>query len=83
MWPPLYIQRYANAFSRKPHERMIAQAESIEVILHVAFGRGIKWLSVPINDPNFAEAVQQGEKICVAALKCFIVSAVQVSTNRC
>ncbi|KAH5645414.1 hypothetical protein HBI51_115790 [Parastagonospora nodorum] len=62
----------SNTRDRKPHERMVAQAESIEVILHVAFGRGIKWLSVPINNPNFAEAVQQGEKICVAALKCFI-----------
>jgi hypothetical protein len=53
---------------------MVAQAESIEVLLHVSLGRGIKWLSVPINDPDYGEAVQQGEKICVAALKCFIVS---------
>jgi hypothetical protein len=52
---------------------MVAQAESIEVLLHVSFGRGFKWLSAPIEDPNYGEAVQQGEKICLAALKCFIV----------
>jgi hypothetical protein len=62
--------------SRKPHERMVAQAESIEVLLHVSLGRGIKRLSIPINDPSYGDSVQLGEKICVAALKCFIVSAV-------
>jgi hypothetical protein len=60
--------------SRKPHERMIANAQSIEVLLHVSFGRGFKWLSVPIDDANYAESVQIGEKMCVAAMKCFIVS---------
>ena len=53
---------------------MIAIVESIEVLLHVSFGRGIKWLSIAINDPNYAESVQLGEKICAAALKCFTVS---------
>jgi hypothetical protein len=64
--------------SRKPHERMIANAESIEVLLHVSFGRGFKWLSVPIDDPDYAQSVQVGEKMCVAAMKCFIVSSVVV-----
>lgn len=53
---------------------MVAQAERIEVLLHVSFGRGIKWLSASIGDPNHGDSVQQGEKICLAALKCFIVS---------
>jgi hypothetical protein len=57
---------------------MVAQAEDIEVLLHVSFGRGIKWLSVLINDSNYGDTVQQGEKICLAALKCFIVSVIQV-----
>jgi hypothetical protein len=56
---------------------MVAQAESIEVLLHVSFGRGIKWLSAPIEDPNYSESIQQGEKICLAALKCFIVGVIQ------
>jgi hypothetical protein len=56
---------------------MVAQAESIEVLLHVSFGRGIKWLSAPIEDPNYSESIQQGEKICLAALKCFIVGMIQ------
>ena len=68
--------------SRKPHERMIANAESVEVLLQVSFGRGIKWLSVPINDPNYAQSVQLGEKICVAALKCFTVGATTIVTVR-
>jgi hypothetical protein len=67
----------AKSPSRKPHERMIANAESIEVLLHVAFARGFKWLSVPIDDPNYAHSVQVGEKICVAAMKCFIVGTTQ------
>jgi hypothetical protein len=53
---------------------MIANAESIEVLLHVSFGRGFKWLSVPINDSDYTQSVQLGEKICLAAMKCFIVS---------
>lgn len=53
---------------------MIANAESLEALLHTAFGRGFKYLSVPINDPSYNESVQQGEKICIAASKCFIVS---------
>ncbi|KAJ5061328.1 armadillo-type protein [Bipolaris maydis] len=51
----------SNVPDRKPHERMAANVESVEILLHVSFGRGIKWLS----------SVQQGEKICIAALKCF------------
>lgn len=68
------LKARAKKCSRKSHERMVAQAESIEVLLHVSFGRGIKWLSASINDPNHKDSVQQGEKICLAALKCFIVS---------
>ncbi|KAF2024879.1 ARM repeat-containing protein [Setomelanomma holmii] len=64
-------KKLSNMPNRTPHERMIANAESIEVLLQVSFGRGMKWLSAPINDPNYAESVQLGEKICVAALKCF------------
>ncbi|KAH8733137.1 armadillo-type protein [Phaeosphaeriaceae sp. PMI808] len=65
-------KKVTNLPNQKPRERMIENAESIEVLLHVSFGRGIKWLSTSINDPNYAESVQLGEKICVAALKCFI-----------
>jgi hypothetical protein len=53
---------------------MIANAETLEALLHASFGRGFKYLSVPINDPSYDESVQQGEKICVATSKCFIVS---------
>lgn len=63
---------------------MIANAESLEALLHTAFGRGFKYLSVPINDPSYSDSVQQGEKICVAASKCFIVShsrLTEVKTN--
>lgn len=56
------------------HHEMIANAESLEALLHTAFGRGFKYLSVSINDPSYNDSVQQGEKICVAASKCFIVS---------
>jgi hypothetical protein len=59
--------------SRKVHHEMIANAESLEALLHSSFGRGFKYLSVPINDPSYNDSVQQGEKICVAASKCFIV----------
>jgi hypothetical protein len=48
----------------------------MEVLFQVAFGRGIKWLSAPINDPDYAQSVQTGEKICAAALKCFTVSLI-------
>jgi hypothetical protein len=61
--------------SRKPHQRMVANVESIEILLHVTFGRGIKRLSIAIDDPNYAQSVQQGERLCVAALKCFTVRA--------
>ncbi|KAJ4367041.1 member of the karyopherin-beta [Neocucurbitaria cava] len=64
-------KKVSNLPNRKPHERMIANVETVEALLQVSFGRGIKWLSAPINDPNYAQSVQFGEKICVAALKCF------------
>lgn len=62
---------------------MIANVESIEVLLQVSFGRGIKWLSVPINDATHTESVQLGEKICVAALKCFTVSSLSYLARWC
>jgi hypothetical protein len=52
---------------------MIANVESLEILLHVSFGRGFKWLSVSIDDPDYAQSIQEGEKTCVAALKCFTV----------
>lgn len=55
-----------------PHERIIANVESVEILLHVSFGRGIKWMSKPINHPDYSESVQLGESICAAALKCFM-----------
>ncbi|KAJ4402277.1 member of the karyopherin-beta [Didymella pomorum] len=58
--------------NRKVHHNMIANAESLEALLHTAFGRGFKYLSVPINDRSYNDSVQQGEKICIAASKCFI-----------
>ncbi|KAF3049647.1 hypothetical protein E8E11_007647 [Didymella keratinophila] len=58
--------------NRKVHHDMVANAESLEALLHTAFGRGFKYLSVPINDSSYNDSVQQGEKICVAASKCFI-----------
>ncbi|KAI4654642.1 uncharacterized protein J4E79_008516 [Alternaria viburni] len=61
----------SNTPDRKSQERMVANVESVEILLHVSFGRGIKWLSISIDDPNYAQSVQQGEKICIAALKCF------------
>lgn len=53
---------------------MIANVESMEVLLQVSFGRGIKYLSTPIKDPQYDRLLQLGEKLCVASLKCFIVS---------
>jgi hypothetical protein len=61
---------------------MVANAESIEALLQVAFGRGIKYMSVPINDLTYTHSVQQGEKICVAALKTFTVGISGVSVPR-
>jgi len=60
---------------------MIANTESMEVLLQVAFGRGIKWLSAPINDSDYTQSVQIGEKICAAALKCFTVSLTPTSIH--
>lgn len=56
---------------------MIANVESIEVLLQVSFGRGIKYLSVPPDDASHDRMLQIGEKLCVASLKCFLVSPIQ------
>jgi hypothetical protein len=53
---------------------MIANVESVEVLLQVAFGRGIKYLSTPPDDPNYDRFLQVGEKLCAASLKSFLVS---------
>lgn len=58
--------------NRKVHHEMIANVESLEALLHASFGRGFKYLSVPINDPSYNDSIQQGERICVAASKSFI-----------
>jgi len=55
-----------------PHERIIANVESVEIVLHVSFGRGIKYLSKPTTDSDYSESVQLGEKLCIAALQCFM-----------
>ncbi|KAL6704582.1 member of the karyopherin-beta [Coniothyrium glycines] len=60
-------KKLSNLQDPKPHQRMIANVGSIELLLQVAFVRGIERLSAPLNDP----AREQGEKMCVAALKCF------------
>lgn len=60
---------------------MIANIESLEILLHVSFGRGMKWLSVPVDNANYVESVKHGEKICVAALKCFTVGIVLQSIS--
>ncbi|KAF2474327.1 ARM repeat-containing protein [Lindgomyces ingoldianus] len=65
-------KKIANVPDRSPHERMIPNAESIEVLLQVSFGRGIKYLSTPIKDPDYDNYLQLGEKICGSSLKCFI-----------
>ncbi|KAJ4311563.1 member of the karyopherin-beta [Neodidymelliopsis sp. IMI 364377] len=65
-------KRLSNTPNRKVHHEMIANAETVEALLHASFGRGFKYLSVPINGAEYNQSVQQGEKICVAASKCFI-----------
>ncbi|PSN71577.1 hypothetical protein BS50DRAFT_585056 [Corynespora cassiicola Philippines] len=71
---PLGAIRTDDSNSRNVHHRMIANVESMEVLLQVAFGRGIKYLTTPsgMNDPSYAENLQTGERICIASLKCFI-----------
>ena len=54
---------------------MIANVESIEVLLQVSFGRGIKYLSATGQEPQNEQLLQLGEKLSAASLKCFIVRA--------
>ncbi|KAF2678963.1 hypothetical protein K458DRAFT_315514 [Lentithecium fluviatile CBS 122367] len=65
-------KKLSNDPNRTPHERMVANVESIEILLQVTFGRGIKYLSTPPNDPNHEQATGLGEKLCVASLKCYL-----------
>ncbi|KAF1957267.1 ARM repeat-containing protein [Byssothecium circinans] len=57
-----------NSTNRKPHERLLTNIESIEVLLQVSLGRGIKYLSTPPNDPGH----ERGESLCTAALQCYL-----------
>ncbi|KAF2788585.1 hypothetical protein K505DRAFT_255178 [Melanomma pulvis-pyrius CBS 109.77] len=66
------MKKLSNVPDRTPHARMIANVESMEVLLQVSFGRGIEYLSTPIKDPRYDRLLQLGEKLCVASLKCFI-----------
>ncbi|KAF2637658.1 ARM repeat-containing protein [Massarina eburnea CBS 473.64] len=61
-------KKLSNSPNRKPHQRMIANVESIEVLLQVALGRGIEFISTPPNDPDH----NRGELLCVAALECYL-----------
>jgi hypothetical protein len=53
---------------------MLENVESAEVLLQASFGRGIKYLSASLKDPQYDHYLQLGERICVASLKCFTVS---------
>jgi hypothetical protein len=64
-------KKLSNDPNRTPHERMIANVESIEILLQVAFSRGIKYLSIPPNEASHEQSLPLGEKLCVAALKCY------------
>ncbi|KAF2272321.1 ARM repeat-containing protein [Westerdykella ornata] len=59
------LSTLSNRPDRKPHERMIANVESIEALLQVSFLRGIKYLS------GRDASIQIGGKIANASLKCF------------
>ncbi|KAL5434330.1 hypothetical protein PMIN06_011416 [Paraphaeosphaeria minitans] len=65
-------KKLSNRPDQRPHERLIANVESLEVLLQVAFGRGIKYLSTPPDDPNYERLLQAGEKLCVASFECFL-----------
>ncbi|PVI02736.1 ARM repeat-containing protein [Periconia macrospinosa] len=65
-------KKLSNIPDRKPHDRMILNVESIEVLLQVSFGRGIKYLSAPPGELNGGNLPQIGEQLCGAALKCFL-----------
>ncbi|KAJ4302934.1 member of the karyopherin-beta [Kalmusia sp. IMI 367209] len=65
-------KKLSNNPDRKPHERMVRNVESVEVLLQMSFGRGIKYLSTPPNDPNHERLLQVGDKLCAASLKCFL-----------
>jgi len=69
----MYQRNLLTRSSRTPHSRMIANVESIEILLQVAFGRGIKYLSTSPDDATHEQSSHLGEKLCVAALKCYSV----------
>lgn len=66
-------KKLSNIPDRKPHERMILNVESIEILLQVSFGRGIKYLSASPDESNQGNMSQIGEQLCGAALTCFTV----------
>lgn len=50
---------------------MVANIENIEVLLQVAFGRGIKYLTTSAEDPNHAQLLELGDKVATSSLRCF------------
>jgi hypothetical protein len=53
---------------------MTINTQSTEVLLQVSFGRGIQYLSTPPDNPDRERLSQLGERLCVAALECHLVS---------
>ncbi|KAF2715077.1 ARM repeat-containing protein [Pleomassaria siparia CBS 279.74] len=66
------VKKLSNVPDRTPHQRMIANVETMEGLLLESFGRGVKYLSTINTDPLYDRLLLFGEKLCVAALKCFI-----------
>ncbi|ORY16085.1 armadillo-type protein [Clohesyomyces aquaticus] len=65
-------KKIANLPDRSAHERLVPNVESIEAILQVAFGRGIKYLSTHASSNDYMVLCPLGDRICGTALKCFI-----------
>ncbi|CAI6333294.1 unnamed protein product [Periconia digitata] len=65
-------KKLSNAPDRTPHERMFLNVESIEVLLQVSFGRGIKYLATLHSESQEKDMSALGEQLCGASLKCFV-----------
>lgn len=65
-------KKISNATNRNPHQRMLSNLEDVEALLHVSFGRGIKYGSVTTNGQDYHDSMALGENICQASLKCFV-----------
>ncbi|KAF2731242.1 ARM repeat-containing protein [Polyplosphaeria fusca] len=57
-------KRMSSSTDRTTNQRMIVNAKDVEPLLHDAFRRGLQYLS--------SGSLELGEKICFAALKCFV-----------